>query len=46
MFGEEEEDLVMLKLQVIRFKRSLRDHTRTQMAIFAVNGTLLLEERR
>ena len=31
MSGEEEEDLVMLKLQVI--KRSGRDHTRAQMAL-------------
>ena len=36
--GEEEEDLVMPKLQVI--------YTRAQMALTAVYGTLFLEERR
>ena len=44
MSGEEEEELVMLKLQVIQ--RSGRDHTRAQMALIAVYGTLFLEERR
>ena len=42
MSGEEEEELVMPKLQVIQ--RSVRDHTRAQMIFIAVYGTLLLEE--